>query len=957
MAQNVTDSGARAPRQRPDGRSLSRPRVGTRYTVLALAALAACGDQEAPVAPDPPRPENISISPASAQLSYVGETVRFSASVTDQYGAAFAGSVTWSSSAPQVFGVSADGVATAVANGSGTVTASLQGASATASVTVEQIPAAMTALSGNDQEGRASKPLPEPLSVLVQDAGDVPVANVVVAFTAADASGDVTPSTVPTDASGKATTTWTLGTAYGTQSVVASIDQGASAVFTATALTPEESVDSIAVVAGDGQEAAIKTTLPTNVVIRALDVQDLPVEGVEISFGLAMGHGSVTPASATTDAAGLASTTWTLGDTAGVVTLTASVVGSDAQIEITARSKSGLGICDRTPQVQDAIMGPHGHCADITEDQLRYVTGLDFRDSPVITSLWEDDFAGLHSVTWLYLQEHKIEELPEGVFRELTSLETLLLHENRLSSLPEGVFRGLANLQTLLLGGNRLSGLPADVFADLSSLETLVLSDNELESLSEPALVGLGSLEKLSLQINHLRTVDPNAFADLRNLRELRLGANPLVELPPQAFSGLANLEHLELDYTALSELPSGVFSTLSELRYLNLEGNDDLTVLPSGLFLGLSKLEVLSLRSRANYLPPDLLTGLNDLARLSLSGSFAEIPSNLLVGLYDLVDFRLSGSFSTIPSGLLSGLTRLQRLSLHGRFLDIPDGLFSDLSALTELWLGGSRLPAIPEEVLKLGGLRELSLSVDSKGLSAGAFVGLSHLETLRIAGGTRPLPGEFVSGVFEGLSSVVELWIEAYGELTLSPESFRGLDGLEKLRLFGTELSRVPERAFVEAPNLRVLQLYINEIVELSPGAFSELHKLEELNLTDNPGAPFPITLSLERTDTTDLSVAGPATVVVRVAEAAPFDMAVRMSASGGTMSSGTATIATGETQSMPFTVTQRGSGAVVVRFETTPSLPNTLCPKRVSWSPPHYPCYQGIVVTTGGPITLFR
>jgi hypothetical protein len=49
--------------------------------------------------------------------------------------------------------------------------------------------------------------------------------------------------------------------------------------------------------------------------------------GVLVTFAVATGGGSVSPASATTNASGLASTTWTLGATAGVQTMTASSAG------------------------------------------------------------------------------------------------------------------------------------------------------------------------------------------------------------------------------------------------------------------------------------------------------------------------------------------------------------------------------------------------------------------------------------------------------------------------------------------------------------------------------------------------------------------------------------------------------------------------------------------------------
>ncbi len=109
-------------------------------TMIVLTALAGCGDDEPDIVeppPDPPRAAAISISPNSVTLTSVGETATFTATVTDQFGAAYSGTVTWSSSDSDVFTAGSSGVVTAVADGSGTVTATVEAVSATASVTVE----------------------------------------------------------------------------------------------------------------------------------------------------------------------------------------------------------------------------------------------------------------------------------------------------------------------------------------------------------------------------------------------------------------------------------------------------------------------------------------------------------------------------------------------------------------------------------------------------------------------------------------------------------------------------------------------------------------------------------------------------------------------------------------------------------------------------------------------------
>ena len=106
--------------------------------MIALMVLGACGEDEiVEPEPDPPVATAIAISPTSVTLTEIGGTATFTASVTDQYGAAFTATVTWSSSDTGVFTVDSNGTVTAVANGMGTVTASTGTLSATASVTVD----------------------------------------------------------------------------------------------------------------------------------------------------------------------------------------------------------------------------------------------------------------------------------------------------------------------------------------------------------------------------------------------------------------------------------------------------------------------------------------------------------------------------------------------------------------------------------------------------------------------------------------------------------------------------------------------------------------------------------------------------------------------------------------------------------------------------------------------------
>ena len=106
--------------------------------LCGIAVLGGCGGDGEPVTPEPPRASAISVSPESAMLSSLGETVTFTATITDQYGAVFDGSVAWSSSDPGVAEVALSGRVTATGNGAATVTATHVSLTAGASVVVAQ---------------------------------------------------------------------------------------------------------------------------------------------------------------------------------------------------------------------------------------------------------------------------------------------------------------------------------------------------------------------------------------------------------------------------------------------------------------------------------------------------------------------------------------------------------------------------------------------------------------------------------------------------------------------------------------------------------------------------------------------------------------------------------------------------------------------------------------------------
>ena len=158
------------------------------------------------------------------------------------------------------------------------------------------------------------------------------------------------------------------------------------------------------------------------------------------------------------------------------------------------------GVCDRTPEVRDALRGARECWAPSAADLAG--TGYLNLGRQRIASLRERDLLGLAGLRVLHLHGNRLAELPAGLFAGLDSLERLRLEGNRLSGLPEGLFEGLGRLSSLDLGGNRLSSLSAGLLADAPSLSRLDLGGNWLSELPTGFFEGASNLAELNLSGN-----------------------------------------------------------------------------------------------------------------------------------------------------------------------------------------------------------------------------------------------------------------------------------------------------------------------------------------------------------------------------------------------------------------------------------------------------------------------
>ena len=551
-------------------------------------------------------------------------------------------------------------------------------------------------------------------------------------------------------------------------------------------------------------------------------------------------------------------------------------------------------ICDRTPEVRDAILKAlnRADCSTVASAGVR-LAGIKTLSihSKGLTSLRAGDFEGLTRLQSLSLNYNKLTTLPAGVFDGLDRLYQLHLYGNRLTSLPEGVFDDLTRLHTLDLSENRLTALPDGVFDRLTRLLRLELHTNHLVGLTRDDPVFAALSIEVDIELHDQLAVDGQtanvcdrtpevrqaimdegvgddcASVELAYIRSLGVAEKGLTSLRAGDFEGMSNLQDLGLSgerketrlperrYVSvfewwdggLTSLPVGVFKGLANLQDLGLSGNQ-LTTLPEGVFEGLANLQTLSLYdNQLTALPVGVFDGLNSLQSLDLGW-------NRLVGLTrnDPV-FAAFSSDVDIELGSqkvdICDRTKQVRDEIMGRNWNVCSAVNAGTLANMQILnlhcrhcmrrMGRTPGPDAPLTELRAGdfaGLGLFQLHLNNNHLTTlppGLFDGLDTLDYLILDLYNNKLT-TLPEGVFNGISEL-HLNLDGNELTTLLDGVFDGVD-LISLRLIGNKLTTLPDGVFEGLGSLARLWLDGNELTSLPVDVFEGLSSLETLSLSGN-------------------------------------------------------------------------------------------------------------------------
>jgi hypothetical protein len=181
---------------------------------------------------------------------------------------------------------------------------------------------------GNNQTGVVGTTLPIALQAGLEDpynnGNAIDTSGISVTF-ASSGKGSLSSPTATTNDSGIASTSYTLPKTAGTYTVTASSFGYVTATFTETAIVGSPAT--ISITSGNNQSASVGSALPSPLTVTLKDAQGNELAGVSVSFSDGGAGGTFSPALATTNSSGVATTSYTTGTQAGTIDITASTAG------------------------------------------------------------------------------------------------------------------------------------------------------------------------------------------------------------------------------------------------------------------------------------------------------------------------------------------------------------------------------------------------------------------------------------------------------------------------------------------------------------------------------------------------------------------------------------------------------------------------------------------------------
>ena len=463
-----------------------------------------------------------------------------------------------------------------------------------------------------------------------------------------------------------------------------------------------------------------------------------------------------------------------------------------------------------------------------------------------------------------------------AVVAALSIAAGLMVHQT--SFAHHGVCHRTQEVQDAILTAlPNVSDCAAVTGAHLASITgTLDLSGQEIDTLHHEDLNGLTAVQVVDLSGNDLDLIPPDLFNEMVSLEEMRVNDNELTRLPTNPRVTNDNLLRIDASDNAIDELHAGALP-YPNLRYVDLSGNS-IERLNGDEFDTATRIEEINLENNQLYDVAASWHGAENLQTLHLAGN-PGAPFEILVILDDLGGAVFQVSIETgAPFPLAVQLSATNGALSHGAAAVPNDAVHSHV------------LRAVPS------GAGPVTVSIDSADFARGTQTGI----VLTTGPAVSIDASSAAQGVCGRTRQIQEALSAHFNEhcSTIDGGQLSHIDGHFAVVNAGIENFKTGDLAGLTGVD--DLYLYGNQVSELPDGFFSGAGNFKRVLLQDNPGADFPLNLSVVRKADGSMAVAA--------REGTPFIIRVTLEAEGGALSERVLYVYGGDTESRSFS-TQPG------------------------------------------------
>ena len=508
--------------------------------------------------------------------------------------------------------------------------------------------------------------------------------------------------------------------------------------------------------------------------------------------------------------------------------------GDLAADSVMIRANPGDYVCDRTPQVRDAITtaSAGANCANITD--LADITALDLSNQG-ITGLQDGDLDGLDALVTLALAGNPFTAdtlpagtaggLPAGIFDDVVdtlgdvgtafTVDNAVRQAHFICSRADGgaIVAATADVTDCLrITEAQLAAFPA---ID-ASLSALTLSTGDLMPSFDPAItaynVGVDASTS-TVTVTVTPTANQSGATITVNGADVDSGSasDPVTLVAGMAVpitiqvtaTGGTSKNYVVMVTRGGASARFGTATPLTEAVLFSGPGNRIAQVdLERTEFVGASELGV------DDFTVSDTLDGTVSLANASRIGAAALITLE-----YSGEDITADGTISiTVLASAHTGsddlitnpvsVTASTGVNVCGRTAEVRDLIVSQSTATDEC-----------TSITDLATITDFGIFLTNRGITA------------------------LQSGDFAGLSGLTSLQINDNRLTTLPPDIFDGLTALTTLRLNVNRLETLPVGIFSDLSALDRLSLQANRLTSLDANLFDGLNALTQLFLRNNP------------------------------------------------------------------------------------------------------------------------